>query len=207
MRRSPAEFGTVAKKHLCFRVFDHRAADKNFVLIAIVNPAVLAERARRKKGRVGEEISYAVLGIASHKHRGVFRRNHPARRIGGNFILRKQRKRFDAVRHHLDIFEFAEIFGNAVRRRRSVEKDNIPVFNEFNRRKGDFFLFEKILVNTKSKARRGVVRVAYLCRKLRHKGETNSLTMIKAENGKGKGVQHVSLDFERPTLTRESLAE
>lgn len=40
-----------------------------------------------------------------------------------------------------------------------------------------------------------------------HKGETNSLKMIKADNGKGKGVQHVSLDFERPTLTGEPLAE
>ena len=39
------------------------------------------------------------------------------------------------------------------------------------------------------------------------RGETNSLKMIKADNGKGKGVQHVSLDFERPTLTGESLAE
>lgn len=38
-------------------------------------------------------------------------------------------------------------------------------------------------------------------------GETNSLKMIKANNGKRKGVQHVSLDFARPTLTEESLVE
>lgn len=85
------------------------------------------------------KVADEIFRISACEHRRIFRRYLPARRIRRDLIFGKKRNGFDAVGDHFHVLEFVQIFRYAVSGSRAVEKDNIPVFDQFYRRKGDFF--------------------------------------------------------------------
>ena len=96
------------------------------------------------------------------QHRTVDRRNDSARRIRRHIVFRKQRKSVDPVRHHFKIIKFRQVFRDKKRGCGAVEKHHVAVFDQFDRRQGDFFLFQAVLVRAEGKAGQKIIAVVYL---------------------------------------------
>lgn len=73
------------------------------------------------------------------QHRTVDGRNDSARRIRRHVVFRKQRKSVDPVRHHFEIIKFRQVFRDKKRGCGAVEKHHVAVFDQLDRRQGDFF--------------------------------------------------------------------
>ena len=160
--RGATEFCAVAQDHAPRGVRAHRIAQYVFVLETVVNFSVRLYRLRGNEGDIGTELPNGAFGVFADQYRIIDRRDEPARGISGDLVAREQGEGVDPVGHDLDVFISGKIFGDKESRSGTVQKNEIAVIDKSDRRKGDLFLFQAVLMRTEGETREKIVFVVDL---------------------------------------------